>query len=175
MRHLRLVTGVLTVALLGSLALPTSADQTFWNLSTGRAPQPPRSTDPAPAIGDIYYYGCGGYGGGGRRSGIAQQEQPRPYGFGFAPERNPAPPVFQAGYPQYPHTTLPVRNPGRNGSRPGMGFGQGCGGNFGYGGNGSGSNGYGRLPRVSPRNPGVPPRYYPQRRQPNTAPHPMHE
>jgi len=163
MRHIRLVTGILTVTLLVGLAVPAAADQTFWTVKTAPAPKVAPPVDPAANLGGIYYYGCGNGGGGGRGNGIAQQEQPRPYGFGFAPERNPGPPVRQTGYPQYPHSLVPTN--GRGGNR-GNYSSSGCGGNYGY--NGSGGH------RRHKGNPVGSPRRYPQQQRQSMPPRPVH-
>ena len=184
MNDFRLVTGILTVALLGGLALPAGAEQTFWTMNTGHIP--PAHADPGGNLGEIYYYGgCGGYGGGsgyGLQRGIAAQQQPRAYGFGFAPERNPAP--RQRGFPgifappQYPSQLgSGLVAYGHNGSRhSGNGFGMGCGG-YGYGG-GNGSGAGAPVHRPHPVNPiappGSPPRYYPQIPFQAAVPRPMH-
>ena len=180
MSDFRLVTGVLTVVLLGGSGLSAHADETFWTVNTGHIPPPVHATDSS-GIGELYYYGggCGGYGSGGgygRGNGIAAQQQPRPYGFGFAPGRNPAPrqPGFPGIFapPQYPSQLGSGLRFGRNGQRgSGSGYGAGCGASA-YGANGTG-NGH----HVHPVNPivppGSPPRFYPQIPMQAAVPHPM--
>ncbi len=84
MRHIRPVLEVLTVLLLAGLAIPGHAEQTFWTLSSGPSPRPPRSADPPAVNIDYVGYPCMN---SGRAGSSNLNQNPTPYGFNFGGSR----------------------------------------------------------------------------------------